>query len=867
MFKRMRSQVLTSIVVIAMVFSLVPAIQVQEAKASDILNVHVAVNATDLAAISCDDIEGANYELYVAESRFANYEKKSTYNDNNFFVSHYSGSYYYIRAIKDDKEVAKSKIFSEEIELFGENTYIFEDTDPVNKIQNVIDTAYKTTEAGQFGKDRYAFMFKPSGTEYNVKAKVGFYTQVAGLGLVPDNVKVKQIECLAEWMKGWKWENGKQVPNYNALCNFWRSVENVSSSADATTWAVSQATAMRKVHLNGVLNLHENGGYASGGFLADSKVGTFVSSGSQQQWLSRNVQTNANNDSRFKDWNYQPAVWNNVLVGCKTHYTESDWPYGTTTNVDKTPRIAEKPYIAYDDNEYKIIVPKVKENTKGVSWDSYDAGTDYRTIRMKKSDVYTAKPGDTAQDINSAIAADGIKALVLSPGIYELDQAIVINKDDFVVLGLGYATLKPTNANECMCVRDNVKGVRLAGMLFDAGSKKSSDLLRVGEIKDNNNNSDNPIVISDCFFRVGGADSANCQVENCVEITANDVITDNFWVWRADHGSGVGWYKNTADNGVTFNGDRITAYGLMVEHFQKNQTIWNGNGGRTYMYQSELPYDIPNQKSWNEKGSYGYTDYVVSKGVTSHEGYGIGIYSCYQAAQCFEKSAVTCPDAPNVKFTNVLTYSLVGNGGIDYVINKAGYGVYGASETARILSYANGKAKADKEGSAAKKTIWSCSYDPEIPNQTYTGKAIQPIKKLVYKGVTLRSGVDYKMTYKNNVKIGKASLKIQGLGNFKEIDDITFKIVPGKTKITKAKGTKKKIKIKYKKVKGAGGYEVQWAKKKSFKGKKVKKTKKLKYTIKRKDKKRKKYYVRVRAYKKVGKKYYYGKFSKKKKVA
>ncbi len=863
MFKRMKNQVLSSIVVVAMVFSLVPAIQVQEAKASEVLNVHVSVNPSDLAVISCDDIEGANYELYSADSRLANYTLKGTYNDNSFIASHYSGKYYYVRAVKDEKEVAKSKIFSEEIDLFGENTYIFEDTDPMSKIQNVIDTAYKTSEAGQFRSERYAFMFKPSGTEYNVTTKVGFYTQVAGLGLVPDEVKIQQVQCLAEWMKGRKYDGNI---NYNALCNFWRSVENLSSDYGVSTWAVSQATAMRKVHLTGGMNLHQEGGYASGGFLADSKIGTFVSCGSQQQWLSRNIVTNANKDSRYENWNYQAAVWNDVQVGSDTQIKESNWDKtgrdrGTSTVVQKTPKIAEKPYLAYTDGDYQIVVPKVKENTQGVSWDDYNVGVDYGLINSK--DYYVAKPTDTAETINNNIV--GKRALILSPGIYQLNAPINITDDNFVVLGMGYATIKPTNGNECMKVND-VTGVRLAGILFDAGHKKSEDLLRVGVTKNDTDNSANPTVISDCFFRVGGADTANCQVENCVEINTNDVITDNFWVWRADHGSGVGWTKNTADNGVTFNGDNITAYGLMVEHFQKYQTIWNGNGGRTFMYQSELPYDIPSQKSWNAKGSYGYTDYYVDPSVDSHEGYGIGIYSCYQHAQCFLKSALECPKKPNVKFTNVCTYSLVGNGVIDYVINTSGYGIYGASDMAKIFSYVNGVAKADKEGDAAKKYIFMCGYDSVIDNKTYTGKAITPIKTLKYSGITLRKGVDYIITYKNNVKIGKASIVIKGLGNFKDTDTVKFKIVPGKTKITKAKGTKKKIKIKYKKIKGATGYEIQWSKKKNFKGKKVKKTKKLKYTIKRKDKKRKKYYVRVRAYKKVSGKYYYGKFSKKKKV-
>lgn len=844
----MRNQVLSSIVVLAMVFSLMPVIQ-EQVKADNSWNVSITIQ-DGKAKLDWNDYEGAEeYYIFSSATEKGNYNFKAVSVNSNYTDDFFDDEYYKIEARKGSDVLGESDPVSFASLNFGNNVHIFDQHSSKSEVQSLIDNTYKTTEAGQFDSGRQAFLFKPSAKKYDVTVKTGFYTQVAGLGLVPDNVKIGEVQCLAEWMIGTKYDGNV---NYNALCNFWRSVENFSSDAKLTTWAVSQATAMRKVHLTNRINLHEQGGYASGGFLADSKIDSAISWASQQQWLSRNIVADKTNDS---------AVWNNVLVGSKTPFKESNWPYGSNTVVDKTPKIAEKPYLSYTDKDYKIVVPSLKENTQGVSWESYVEGTDYSLI--DSNDYYVAKPTDSAADINNAIV--GKKALILTPGIYQLDDSIKINDDNFVVLGLGYATLKPTKGNECMRVGD-VTGVRLAGILFDAGRVKSSDLLTVGNTKNNVDNSSNPTVISDCFFRVGGADNANCQVENCVEINSNDVICDNFWVWRADHGSGVGWNKNKADNGVTFNGDNITAYGLMVEHFQKYQTFWNGNGGRTYMYQSELPYDITSQNVWNAPGSYGYTDYYVNPKVTSHEGYGLGIYSCYQKAQCFLKSAIECPKKPNVKFTNVCTYSLVGNGGIDYVINDAGYGVYASSEMAKIMSYSNGVAKADREGDAAKKNIWSCSYDSEISNKTYTGKAITPITYLDYSGIKLRSGVDYTITYKNNVKIGKATISIKGIGNFKESDTITFKIVPGKVKIKKIKGTKKKIKVKYGKVKGAGGYEIQWSKKKNFKGKKIKKTKKLKYTIKRKDKKRKKYYVRVRAYKKVGKKYYYGKFSKKKKV-
>ncbi len=78
------------------------------------------------------------------------------------------------------------------------------------------------------------------------------------------------------------------------------------------------------------------------------------------------------------------------------------------------------------------------------------------------------------------------------------------------------------------------------------------------------------------------------------------MIGDHTWIWRADHGNGgtVGWTINTARNGLVVNGDNVTFYGLFVEHYQQYQTIWNGNGGRTYFYQNEMPYDPPNQAAY-----------------------------------------------------------------------------------------------------------------------------------------------------------------------------------------------------------------------------------------------------------------------------
>ena len=83
-------------------------------------------------------------------------------------------------------------------------------------------------------------------------------------------------------------------------------------------------------------------------------------------------------------------------------------------------------------------------------------------------------------------------------------------------------------------------------------------------------------------------------------VNSDNVILDDIWAWRADHGNDVGWTKNTADTGVIVNGDNVTAYGLFVEHYQKYEVIWNGNGGTDIFFQNEMPYDPPSQAAWME---------------------------------------------------------------------------------------------------------------------------------------------------------------------------------------------------------------------------------------------------------------------------
>jgi hypothetical protein len=150
--------------------------------------------------------------------------------------------------------------------------------------------------ASQFGSQRYAILFQP-GT-YGSAAdplvfQVGYYTEVTGLGSMPEDTVV----------------NGA-IDVFNNLCtagtqdcnsddNFWRSLSNLTPNVDLPAsppayappivdpfgalavptpprcLSASQAAPIRRAIINGSVVFQDccaNNNFASGGFIADSKV-------------------------------------------------------------------------------------------------------------------------------------------------------------------------------------------------------------------------------------------------------------------------------------------------------------------------------------------------------------------------------------------------------------------------------------------------------------------------------------------------------------------------------------------------------------------------------------------------------------------
>ena len=283
-------------------------------------------------------------------------------------------------------------------------------------------------------------------------ARIGFYTQVSGLGLSPNDVVINGgMRADARWRKG------------NATLNFWRVVENMSvvPAGGFDRWAVSQAAPMRRMHIRGDLVL-DDGGWSSGGFLADSKVDGQVRSGSQQQWLTRN--------SALGSWT--GSNWNMVFVGTE-HAPTNSFPDPPYTTIDVAPVIREKPFLVVDRRgAWEVFVPALRSNAEGISWISGKP----RGVARPLSQFVIVKPGTSAATMNGALARN--KSLIITPGVYHLDAPLHVTGENTIVLGLGLATLVPDGGVSAIDV-DDVNGVTLAGLLIDAGPTNSPVLVQI----------------------------------------------------------------------------------------------------------------------------------------------------------------------------------------------------------------------------------------------------------------------------------------------------------------------------------------------------------------------------------------------------
>jgi hypothetical protein len=581
----------------------------------------------------------------------------------------------------------------------GPNVFVFTPATPQSQVQATVDAVANQQVANQFGAQRFALLFEP-GTYGSATAplifQVGYYTTVAGLGASPGDVTINgAIDVFNQCFSG----------SCTALVNFWRSMSNLTINVtlprqppayspappdapacanSAEFWATSQAAPLRRVHVNGFLSLMDycsSPSFSSGGFIADSQFsGNTVLNGSQQQFIVRN--------SDLDGWTN--AVWNQVFSGDTGKVPAQSFgsvsleaggppPY---TTLATSPVTREAPYLFVDSRGHdNVFVPSLQRNSVGTTWAG--GATPGSSIPIER--FFVARPSDSAATINAALRRG--RNLLLTPGVYRLDRSLDVGRPDTVVLGLGFPTLVPVGGIVPLRVAD-VRGVKLAGLLFDAGPVNSPALLQVGtrhgrddrDRRDGRRAGDpaDPTSIQDVFFRIGGVGPASATTS--LVVNSDDVLVDDIWAWRADHGNGVGWETNVAPTGVTVNGARVTAYGLFVEHYQKFNVVWNGEDGRTIFFQNEMPYDPPNQAAWTHDGTLGFAAYKVADTVRRHEGWALGAYCFFHVDPTIHASrAFEVPVTSGVKLHDLLTVSLGGVGTIDHVVNGVGAAAQGSA--------------------------------------------------------------------------------------------------------------------------------------------------------------------------------------------
>jgi hypothetical protein len=565
---------------------------------------------------------------------------------------------------------------------FGPNVCVFTPSMSQADVQAAVDAIYAQQVDNEMGTARYALLLEPGtyGSQTNpLDIPVGYYTEVDGLGQDPSAVVINGgVTAIGK--------NGS-----GALDTFWRSVSNLTIHVVATAdgchtgnemWAVSQAAPMRRVDVKDFTTFMpycENPNYASGGFVADSRLEGGALNGSQQQFYVRNSDLGAG-------WsNY---VWNQVFSGDVAAPAQDFGNGHAYTTLAQTPVSREKPYLYVDGpGAWNVFVPSAQTNSVGPTWaNGHTAGTS-----IPLAQFFVATPSDSVSTINAALAR-GLD-LLLTPGVYDVDSPIKVKRADTVVAGLGMATLTASNGNAVLTTAD-VTGIDISGLIVDAGPVNSPMLVQIGSENGNNgvphNQASDPTALQDVFFRVGGPHVGRATV--ALEVNRDSTILDDLWIWRADHGvtGSVGWTVNTADTGLVVNGDHVTATGLFVEHFQKYNVIWNGNGGEVIFFQNELPYDPPTQADYEHDGVLGYAAFKVADDVQSFEGYGMGSYIFTNVdPEIHVSHAFEVPHTPGVQLHDLLTINLSGPGTIDHVINDIGGPVSSANPdvASQVVSY------------------------------------------------------------------------------------------------------------------------------------------------------------------------------------
>merc|ERR1719461_2192795 len=115
---------------------------------------------------------------------------------------------------------------------------------------------------------------------------------------------------------------------------------------------------------------------------------------------------------------------------------------GGYTNVASTPLIAEKPYIVIDKatEKHSLYVPRLERQKVGATQD-FNSLADV----IDFEDVYVATEKDDHATISAMLAR--YSAVILTPGNYDMQGSIAIQKDNAILMAIGYPVLTGSNGN------------------------------------------------------------------------------------------------------------------------------------------------------------------------------------------------------------------------------------------------------------------------------------------------------------------------------------------------------------------------------------------------------------------------------------
>ena len=216
--------------------------------------------------------------------------------------------------------------------------------------------------------------------------------------------------------------------------------------------------------------------------MSDDLVDGNVDSGTQQQWISRNCE--------WSSWT--GSNWNMVFVGV-VHPPAGKWPSPPYTEVPVTPIVREKPFLQVDKagdsaSAIRHCAPAVRGSPGRAAKHLATPSRSASSISREPASTPRIASMRSLQWQESALHARHLRSTA----------PIRITRPNTVVLGFGFATLRPIRGTAAMTAAD-VDGIIIAGLLFDAGPIQSPVLLQVGPDGSSASHTKNPISFTMSF--------------------------------------------------------------------------------------------------------------------------------------------------------------------------------------------------------------------------------------------------------------------------------------------------------------------------------------------------------------------------------